>query len=367
VGWDAYASTGLDVTTAYGVHVDPFAAERLFISYTDIGLFRSEDGGKGWIASSRGIPRQWRNTTYWLETDPQARGLMWAATSGTHDLPRPKMWRTRRIPDYRGGICISTNGGKSWSVSSRGLADSAVTHVLLDPRSPVGARTLYATSFGHGVYQSKDGGASWMLKPVGIQEKNPLAWRLALAQDKVLYLVIARRREDGEQGGAGDGALYRSSDGAEHWQRLPLPQRVNGPTGIVVDRDDPRRLYLSAWGWRTPPTDIIGGVFLSEDGGKTWRQTLRQGNFVYDVTVDSRNSQVMYASGFDGCAWRSGDRGLSWSRLKGYNFKWGHRVIPDERAPDRVFITTFGGGVWYGPATGDPASQEDILSPLLRP
>ena len=36
----------MDVTTAYGVHFDPFNRQRLFITYTDIGLFRSEDGGE---------------------------------------------------------------------------------------------------------------------------------------------------------------------------------------------------------------------------------------------------------------------------------------------------------------------------------
>jgi hypothetical protein len=28
-----------------------------------------------------------------LVTDPKVKGRMWAAMSGTHDLPRPKMWR----------------------------------------------------------------------------------------------------------------------------------------------------------------------------------------------------------------------------------------------------------------------------------
>ena len=39
-------TTGLDVTTNYGVHFDPFDRQRLFITYTDIGMFRSENGGQ---------------------------------------------------------------------------------------------------------------------------------------------------------------------------------------------------------------------------------------------------------------------------------------------------------------------------------
>src|SRR5215470_34900 len=56
-GW---TSRGLDVTSSYGVHFDPFDAKRFFITYTDIGLFRTEDGGESWIGSTVGIPNAWR-------------------------------------------------------------------------------------------------------------------------------------------------------------------------------------------------------------------------------------------------------------------------------------------------------------------
>src|SRR6267154_4703009 len=70
-GW---ITTGLDVTNAYGYHFDPFDQNRQFISTTDIGLFRSEDGGKSWISSTMGVPKDWMNTTYWIEFDPTVKG-----------------------------------------------------------------------------------------------------------------------------------------------------------------------------------------------------------------------------------------------------------------------------------------------------
>ena len=39
---------GLDVTTCYGVHFDPFDNDHFFITYTDIGLFHSYNGGESW-------------------------------------------------------------------------------------------------------------------------------------------------------------------------------------------------------------------------------------------------------------------------------------------------------------------------------
>jgi hypothetical protein len=36
-------------------------------------------------------------------------------------------------------------------------------------------------------------------------------------------------------------------------------------------------------------------------------------------------------------------------------------VIPDLSNPSLIYITTFGGSVWHGPAAGDPNATEDLL------
>lgn len=366
-----YTTTGADITTCYGVHFDPFDARRMFITYTDIGLFRSEDGGATWLSSIEGVPRLWQNTTYWVEFDPAVKGRMWAAMSHVHDLPRAKMWRSRKALDpeapvpwtsqYAGGVMQSEDGGRSWKRSNAGMPEAPITHILLDRDSPSNARVLYAAAFGRGVYKSSDGGRTWSLRNKGIPGREPFAWRLARDGRGALYLVVARRSEDGSFGTAGDGALYRSTDGAASWQRIELPRGVNGPNGLAVDPDNPRRLYLAAWGRRDGQRAVDGGVYVSEDGGNSWRRTLAKDQHVYDVTIDPRNPAVLYAGGFESSAWRSTDRGASWTRLGGFNFKWGHRVIPDPHDPTKVYITTFGGSVWHGPAAGDPGAIEDVV------
>jgi photosystem II stability/assembly factor-like uncharacterized protein len=241
------------------------------------------------------------------------------------------------------------------------MPESAITHVLLDPASKAGARTLYATAYGRGVFKSTDDGRTWTLRNEGLPARQPFAWRLTRAGDGTLYLVVARRSERGRIGDADDGALYRSTDGAEHWTRLALPAGTNGPNGLTVDPVDPRRLYLAAWGVATPGGDTGGGIFLSTDAGATWTSVLPQSQHVYDVTLDPKDPSVLYASGFDQAAYRSTDRGATWTRLRGFNFKWGHRVVPDLADPGKVYVTTFGGSVWHGPATGDPAAVEDVV------
>lgn len=362
-GW---TTTGLNVTTTYGYLYDPFNERRRFIPATDIGLFRSEDGGHSWIRSMTGVPAAWDNTAYWVVFDPAVRGKMWGVMSTTHDLPRAKMWRRTDTATYRGGVCVSLDGGRTWKPSNQGMAETAPTHILLDPSSPVGKRVLWVAAMGRGVYKSTDDGVTWTLKNNGIAQREPLAWRLARAGDGTLYVVIARRSEDGSIGTAGDGALYKSTDGAETWSPVKLPAETNGPNGLAIDPHDPRRLYLAAWGRAAGMEGKGGGIYLSTDGGGTWKNVLSCDQHIYDVTIDPRNANKLYAAGFESSAWRSNDRGEHWTRIHGYNFKWGHRVMPDVTNPAMIYISTFGGGVWHGPSAG-AQGHADIATPVLQP
>src|SRR5438552_10094009 len=361
-----WTSTGLDVTNVYGIHFDPFDSKRQFLTYTDIGLFRSEDGGASWQSSTAGVPREWVNTTYWVVFDPEVRGRMWSVNSYTHDLPRPKMWRHTSVLTYKGGVCISDDGGRNWTKSNTGMDETAATHILLDPTSPVNARVLYVAGFGRGVYKSSDGGRTWALKNNGFTQEEPFAWRLARSSIGTLYVVIARRSEDGSIGNAGDGALYRSTDGAQHWLPVSLPEGTNGPNGLAIDPESPDRLYLAAWARATGEHGDGGGVFLSENGGTSWKQVLDKDRHIYDVGIDPQDPNVLYAAGFESSAWRSADRGLHWTRIPGFNFKWVHRVIPDPLHHDEVYITTFGGSVWHG-AINEQQRGADIATPVLDP
>jgi len=298
--------------------------------------------------------------------DPEIRGRMWSVNSGIHDLPRPKMWRKRSVLTYTGGVCRSEDGGKTWVKSNNGMEETAATHILLDPRSSAQARTLYVAGFGRGVYKSTDDGKTWNLKNNGIKGSEPFAWRLAQASEGTLYVLLARRTEDGSIGNEGDGAIYRSTDGAEHWTAVPMPTGVKGPNGLAIDPRSPGRLYLAAWARAVGMHGEGGGIYLSNDGGRTWKHVLDRDQHVYDVTIDGRDSNLLYTSGFESSAWRSSDRGEHWSRIAGFNFKWGHRVIPDPLDQSSVYVTTFGGSVWHGSMNGRP-EPVDIVTRALEP
>jgi photosystem II stability/assembly factor-like uncharacterized protein len=366
-GW---YSRGLDVTTGYSVVFDPYDIRHIFITNTDIGLMVSKDGGESWLSATRdnGIPRAWQGNTYHLAFDPDIKGKAWAVMSGVHDLPRYKMWRRNGLSGFDGGILVTENGGLSWQVVSMDIGEAAMTHILIDPVSGKTARTLYACAFGKGVYKSTDGGKSWELKNNGIEGIEPLAWSMTRrSQDGVLFLIVNRKGEKGLAGTERDGAVYRSDDGAETWKKMDLPSETNCPTSLIIDPENPRFFMLSAWGrdskGSTSPC-TGGGIYTSADEGKTWKPVLQKDQFIHDLTYDSRNKRY-YACGFNSSAYWSDNQGETWNRIRGFNHKLGRRVDIDPADPEKIFITTYGGGVWYGPAKGDVNAAEDIVTPIL--
>jgi photosystem II stability/assembly factor-like uncharacterized protein len=366
-GW---TSRGLDVTTGYSVVFDPFDLNHMFFTNTDVGLMESKDGGKSWMSATQnnGIPRNWQGNTYCLAFDPDVKGKAWAVMSGVHDLPRYKMWRRTGLAGFDGGILVTEDGGMSWQAVSRDIGEAAMTHILIDPSSNKESRTLYACAFGKGVYKSTNGGKTWILKNSGIEGTEPLAWSITRrVQDGALFLIVNRKSETGGIATDQDGALYRSDDGAETWVRMTLPSETNCPTSLLIDPENADNLVLSAWG-RSSKTgfspSIGGGIFISGDAGKTWKPVLQKDQFIHDLTFDPRIKRY-YACGFSSSAYWSDDKGKTWVRIKGFNHKLGRRVDIDPRDANKIFITTYGGGVWYGPAKGDDQAVEDINTKVV--
>ena len=67
------------------------------------------------------------------------------------------------------------------------------------------------------------------------------------------------------------------------------------------------------------------------------------------IILDPADHNVLYAAGWESSAWRSADRGNTWRRIRGYNFKHGQRVAPDPLDRSKIYVTTFGSSVWHGP------------------
>ncbi len=353
----SYTSGGLNVTTCYGVHFDPFNKSHFFVTYTDIGLFHTFDFGKSWIHSLKGIPKDWENTCYWLEFDPEVKGRVWSVWGDEHDLPRTKMFRGNGFSRSAGGVAVSDDGGLTWRKSNTGMPENSVcTNILLDTTTAVDARTLYVSIMDKGIYKSNDGGKSWKEANNGLSD-NLFAWQLRRNSAGRLFALFSRGQRLQK---TVNGAIYFSDDNAETWKQLQLPKGVNGPHDLLLDPGNTKIMYLSCWPHSLNGKDVSGGVFKTGDGGFTWRQVFDESIRVNSAAMDSKQPSKIFINTFHNAAYHSEDSGENWKRIDGYRFKWGQRAIPDIHHPGMLFLTTYGGSVFYGPAEGKPNAFEDI-------
>jgi len=351
----AWTTNGLEVTTVWRYHFDPFDANRTYICYTDIGFVRSTDRGKTWHMSVEGSP--WKNTFYNMVFDPKRPGVLYAAAATQHDVPG---WANVAGPRGSGGVVMSRNHGRNWQSISAGLprAGKPCTCVALDVDSDPDRRTLYAAVFGEGVYKTADGGRSWRKKSNGLgRPGNNHAYLVRFGPDKALYCLITANRDDMEFPVAG--GLWRSTDGAETWTELTRDVNIWWPMEFAIHPKDPKKIWVTA---SDVPRKNGGGVFASTDGGRTWRHQMTKEDFdqkvlaychVFAIAFHPKNPDIMYLSVWTHGLFRSEDGGKTWKRIEGIPSQTSiNRVTFDPKDPDTIYVTTYGKGVWRGPAKG---------------
>jgi photosystem II stability/assembly factor-like uncharacterized protein len=346
-----WVHTGLVVTTVWNYYLDPFEPDRHYIAYTDIGYARSTDAGKTWYWETG---RPLRNTTYELAFDPATPGTIWAAFADLHDIPNYNVILGRHyFPRASGGVGISTDFGVTWKDTSKGLPAKPITSVVVDPKSPQGSRTLYASAFEAGVFKSTDGGRSWTKASSGLGAPgvNVRACRLILHPDGTLFCLVTALRKDRRFVAEGPG-LYRSTDGGQSWESINRSEPLLWPKDYDVDPRDSRVIYLGASD--AGPGNQQGGLYKTTDGGKTWTRIARKGGDCFGATVHPRRPDRVYLCINEGDEepglWLSRDAGRTWKALDGMPFRNAQRVTFDPRDDSIIYVSTFGGSVWRGPA-----------------
>lgn len=352
---DRWTGIGLEVTTVWRYYFDPFDTNRTYICYTDIGFTRSTDRGKTWIWSGTGSP--WANTYYNLVFDPAHKGTLYASASRQHDVPG---WTNVAGPTRPGGVVMSTDFGENWRPIADGLPQGNIpcTCVALDTDSDPDNRTLYAAMYGDGVYKSINGGKSWVKKSKGLGRPGNMAvYVVRIGPDKALYCLITALRR--ERIFDVPGGLWKSTDGGENWTELTKDLDIWYPAEFAVHPKDPNKIWVTAC---DVPQKNGGGVFVTTDGGKTWKQQLGNRDFdkkicdfvhVFAVDFHPTNPDIMYLSVWTHGLFRSEDGGKTWKRIEGIPCQAGtNRVTLDPEDLDTMYVTTFGKGVWRGPAKG---------------
>ncbi len=208
-----------------------------------------------------------------------------------------------------------------WRSAGPAISGGRLAAVVGSARNPF---LYYVGAAGGGVWKTQTGGAAWT--PVFDKEGVLSIGALALdpSNDDVVWVGTGETNPRNDVTfGTG---LYKSSDAGKSWTYAGLGATMQ-ISKIVVDPRDPSRIVVAAMGdfFADSPDR---GVYLTTDGGKTWRKTLYLGpqSGAADLVSDPGNPNVLYAG-----MWQF--RRLPWTFTSG-------------GPQDGLFKSTDGGATW---------------------
>ncbi len=244
-----------------------------------------------------------------------------AKTNESSDYFAPMKWRS--IGPFRGGRSVASVG------------------VVGDPK------TYYMGTTGGGLWKTEDMGISWRnisdgffrtatIGAIGISESDP----------NVIYVGTGEHAVRGVMTHSGDG-IYKSTDAGKTWKKIGL-ETSQHVSRIIVHPKNPDVVYVAAQGALYSPSKERG-VYKSNDGGATWKNTLfvDEKTGAAELSMDMNNPRIMYAamwehgrlpwkviSGGPGSGlYKSTDSGESWSKMtEGLPEKMGKMSIAVSRS-----------------------------------
>ncbi|MHB1194892.1 MAG: WD40/YVTN/BNR-like repeat-containing protein [Longimicrobiales bacterium] len=266
-----------------------------YFGATGGGLWKSTDGGQNWRPVTDGkINSSSVGAVAVCEANPD---VVYIGTGET---------QLRGNILQGDGVYRSTDAGATWT--HLGLAEAQnVSRIRVHPEDCdvawVGAFGVHsAPNPERGVFKTTDGGGSWR-KTLFKSDKAGIA-DLALdpGNPNVLYAGVweAWRKSWGMSSGGDDSGLWKSTDGGESWQDITStlgldPAKPIGKIGITVSGANSDRL------WALVEHEPEGGVYRSDDGGRSWElmndeRKLRQRAFYYTrIYADPKADSVVYA------------------------------------------------------------------------
>lgn len=314
--------------------------EVIFVGTAAGGVWKSIDGGAAWRPMFDDQPVAAIGALAVFQPRPE---IVWAGTGEAN------LHATVTGGD---GVYRSTDGGGTWT--RVGLAAAGhIARIVLHPSNPdvawvAAVGPIWRDGGERGVYKTEDGGKSWALALAGNAATG--AGDLALDPGNPARLLanlwqVRRWPWELRSGGPGSG-LYLSEDGGRTWARRgPAEGFTEGEMGRMKLAFAPSRPQVA---YAMVELARAGVLLRSEDGGRSWRQVYRHANlfprpfFFGEMKVDPRRPDRLYSLHFDLDV--SDDGGKSWDgRLDRGVHPDMHTLWIDPRDPDHLLIGTDGG------------------------
>jgi len=361
--------------------------------YTRAGVYLSTDGGDSWQQTLVGeninaveFAVSQPDLAYAGSADAVYRsedgGDTWQRVCGGRDGWGPPGVRAGfpidfqvdpRDPDrifannYGGGNFLSADGGRTWTVASKGYTGAQVRDIAVDPTA---AGQVFAAARS-GLFLSTDGGGDWI--GLSTPPAASLEWYVVAIDPTDPQHVLAANNWNG--------VILESYDGGRAWS--PVSQRPDESMSwraIAFAPSNPATVYAGTSAFFSAGTfdDRMpaGGIYVSHDGGTTWtlaNDALSRDANVTSLVVAPHDPQVVYAATGNHGLLKTVNGGQSWAVI--------NQGLPESRVlsvalhpadPSIVYAglgmaglyrSTDSGATWQSSAAGlnPEASISDIM------
>ncbi|MBV6457017.1 MAG: hypothetical protein HONBIEJF_00122 [Fimbriimonadaceae bacterium] len=158
-------------------------------------------------------------------------------------------------------------------------------------------RIFYIATAGGGLWKTENGGIT--VTPVFDREKHVSIGSAAVRQDDPNVVWVGTGEESSRNSTQWGGGVYRSEDGGKTWQMLGL-EKTRHISKVILHPKDKNVAWVAALGhlWGYNPDR---GVFKTTDGGKTWQKTLfiDEKTGIADMAIDPNDPNVLIAAAWE--------------------------------------------------------------------
>lgn len=227
--------------------VHPMEPNTLYAG-TDAGLYRTDNGGEQWAR----LETPWDSEQGW-----QAGTLVWSL------LLHPQNPQHLYVGTCPGALYRSQDAGNSWQKLNAPISPTCnyirYTRVTCFCAAPSDVNVVWAGVEIDGLWRSGDGGETWERRDAGMS--SPDIHSLTILPGTGPQTIIASTNND----------LNFSVDEGRTWQ----PQNVASHfphrycRGIIHKADDPQTLFV---GNGNGPPGNTGNLQISRDSGHNWQQ-----------------------------------------------------------------------------------------------